>query len=1276
MDGNIVRNKILIVKNMKKKKIKERQKLLNIQDTPKKILKQLAEKSFIPNVKSLENKIDPEKSMRDFLENLNEYDEFTDFTDFDDKYVYNAYKLAEKEVNMSRESWEALSLLSKLKWILDSNNGHEFNKKNFKYFTNRLIYIFDNVEDLRNFILEFLDSDSSYKNFIDYYIERQAITVKPVPLFKNEGLSVPVYTEKDNLNNIELDNVYERMDMDYDEKEAVDRLQSELESYEKSLRKLEKNKIKTSVLLSDKNEDELFYRILPILRKKTLEELKKRVSNTRTLQDGTIETLNFEETAFKYSKYMGRDEIIKTIVKEESLKEETKIKDKIFKLTLDIRNSTGKLIPMLERIEILTIYENNYKKTLLVKIRKLELESKGLDSLKVTASALGVSSGTNHSKILNSILLKEFGEDYSKIEPLVSTTQMRNVLRTLKEKELNSLASNFGIIHPENNGKYANVQYILNKSFRKPKGLQTKSLIEGRNTQNWNYRERRRELEDSNLSEIKRIAIVSGLNISEEMNENDIINKILIREESVSKVIFEENVDKNSFLKNELSKITGAPTYSYNTWSNKDIKSSIVSLKSEDGKKYWIEMEQERLFSILSAIVDIKNGKYMGAKSWSIEKLRLTLDRDAGEEWNTYTPLVSSIPFNRCINRYSLPMWIKGTVTKVWLTNPTSKQYTFNDYVIKKSFIEEKGLVWYEANKRYFSLQCNAYKDKRSQKGEILTCYTQLNKKIEFMVAYTIIGYQSEDTITTIVDNKERTFIIQNEELFEKEKAYILSKLSIESDSVSNILSEIVSKKTLKNVEKTISKALIEIAPMKIDYGVIKMVESYVMGEKILSKIVESDTPYIRILMETLHDNQEQTNKELFTKAAHLLVFLKIEEAKTFRKNIEREYYLPDILASLSNSEKFPEAFEDPSVSDKFINDLMTTIDSKIINLVDFMAQMEFNIRNPSSRRRNLHREDFSRSISTNKRVSACLNKERVDGVSDRDIIYYKDGDKIFCFTIDELHEQIIVNDNTRNPETGLLFDSVFIKRFVEVYNKKLSDDGFLTEYFQKKYGFDNVLKEQNKVLSTQNKKRKRVYIDLDKIVRKDVEEMEEYLIKENDAKVDTRVNNKDVKKEDICSYCEKHVNKNSIKSTVLIDGEPAIINFCSLECFDYKKDWEDDGEDEKEEEKEGESESEEKDEKEEQELTKEQKKELKKKRKEIRAEKRLEKKSRKNRMREFDRMSIPLMTVSEIKSFVDEKNIKVSVSGSKKDITDRILLKLYPEEEKEDEEDEEKEEK
>ena len=309
--------------------------------------------------------------------------------------------------------------------------------------------------------------------------------------------------------------------------------------------------------------------------------------------------------------------------------------------------------------------------------------------------------------------------------------------------------------------------------------------------------------------------------------------------------------------------------------------------------------------------------------------------------------------------------------------------------------------------------------------------------------------------------------------------------------------------------------------------------------------------------------------------------------------------------------------------------------------------------------------------------------KDRVSGAEPTEIIYYKDDDeKIYCFTVNELYERFI-DGNITNPETGKQFRIPFVQRFDELYNSRLASDGFLTTYFQEKYGFDmNKLVDEKREEDTIAKSRPPLAPKLWELVGKDIAELEDQMSNEepgdgDEIEEDREEERREVEFEkgerenekidpnDACIYCKNHLSDDSIKSVVMHGNESRIIKFCSFKCFEDKNDWKKFKKKMKKRNKDRSLAKKIMDAKKkvDEEYSKKNRKPPPPKlsKKEIKMRKKLIAKQIYEGLVEFDRMAFPLMTKKELREIAKEKDIKIPADISKMKTAKLLFEALHP---------------
>jgi hypothetical protein len=1326
--STITDKKTALLAKIARQKAKQKEQVFTIPDIKLSShdKQRIAEKTFIPNTKTLAKKAKFEDGMREFMTELNglgdnDFDKppggykkvivFNGHKSFIDDYVNDAVKAYDDpEVDrdeirtIANTKWTGLSTFNKLIWVLYGYGVQKDAEWGRKQFVMDVKLNIRSEDVLRSFINMYLEDNISYEKFVTHWRANMGDKVE------KEELADNIAEEKDN--------VGIRLVVTEDDQKRIDDLKDRLIGYEEANTRIE-NKISTrNEYLRELTYGELVELTKPIIGKKTKEKLVDTILNTEYGQiemeqskelsgveldefmidmerekadrKKTLDELSYQDLVLESTSNKNAPQLVKLIINEEFNMGSKNLKDKIFKLGIEINNlSLGKYIPRKSNVRVLKYNERLYREAIKIQIRKIELGTMTYDELAIHASAMNVKGykyieGSNKD-IINLILTTEFsGANIDDNVPKVDINQMKAVLKTLDEDQIHVLAYSNGIKNPEKRGKARNIESILSKEFPFNIIKPIKQLVVGRNVNNWSYHKRRGELDEMTTQDLKTLALTLGIDLHTGIRNSDLIKSVLNKEEYIAKLIPKEDHEKEEIIK-KISYITGVPESRYRLWSISELETRLEYLRDES-QEYWVEMERDRLYIKLSQIIDITKNKYSKAKSWTLKKLRRELKKSAGSDWESYTPLIEDHSFVECMNTHQQYEWIEGKITGVWLSGPGGGDPN-SEYVFKDISIEEDGHLWYKANKKFFSLQCNYYKKDRIQNGDTLTSYTQAGKQIKLMVGFTLIGwkhdiYKSRTHMVDTADGRrvQRTFIIQDEMLFNKEKRFSRRNNQMENERIQDILNSTVSERTTKSIKNIISKSLLEIAPMKKDYGII-----HIDTNSKNMKSIDSNTPYIQILVDTLHDNTEQTNKEFFTKAASLLVFINMPEAKTFRNNLEMEYYLPDILATLSPADKFPEAFRDPNASGKFLEELTASITNRIYKLVMGFAKSEYKAQDPTRRTKTDPSSsiDFTRSIKTRKRIDVCSNKDRVNGVKEEEIVYYNEGGQIYCFSIDELYEQLIIQNDIINPDTGKQFDLSFVKRFDELYNKRLADDGLLTGYFQKKYGIDMIKLVDEKVKSDTIKNKKPIIVaNIWDIIGKDIAELEDQLSNEKhddgdeidedreterrEEEVDEGIREKiDIDPNDACEYCKNHLSDDSIKSIILHNDKSRIIKFCSFQCFEDKNDW-----------NKFKAKRSNKKEKKIQKIKNIQstvkknfvdnnktveKEVVKLSREETKKRKKIIKKQIKEGIAAYDKVAFPLMTVAELRETAKEQNIKIPGGLTKMGVASFLYKKLHP---------------
>ena len=223
----------------------------------------------------------------------------------------------------------------------------------------------------------------------------------------------------------------------------------------------------------------------------------------------------------------------------------------------------------------------------------------------------------------------------------------------------------------------------------------------------------------------------------------------------------------------------------------------------------------------------------------------------------------------------------------------------------------EGGITWYQASASFYNLVCGPMKDLGEQDGTIYTGMAGYGKPVSMMVAIdTMMGWTQQD-----------------DEVWGMWKAHQKDQDDDRNHRITMMMAAPVTPNMVGVVQKILSHALHRVAPKVRDYG---------DGED------NSDTLYIKKIIDYMI-NDTETAREFLTEVAGLLVYLDDDDAEIFHRRIREEYYLPDILVTLTPEEKYPEAF---TVSPEMMAQNYILLENRSEAIIYFSSNSTSNSRN------------------------------------------------------------------------------------------------------------------------------------------------------------------------------------------------------------------------------------------------------------------------------------------------------------------------------------------
>ena len=354
-------------------------------------------------------------------------------------------------------------------------------------------------------------------------------------------------------------------------------------------------------------------------------------------------------------------------------------------------------------------------------------------------------------------------------------------------------------------------------------------------------------------------------------------------------------------------------------------------------------------------------------------------------------------PYDGCFKDQRDVPWLKNIDFTIITPAPGDSLDEISDYIQKDISYTFKGLKWYRVKKTFHNLMCRSFRTRDENSNSLVA--TISGKKVRMQIAYV---------------TKDTEFIVQDEEIFKLEKEYIKNLKMYPHDKVSLFLKLEVDATTQKFAKDRLAEILTFVAPEVEEYK-------------------DPDGQYITRAIQKMMETSV-SNRDLLTRIAEIGVFLK-DNNGIFFKRIKQEYYIPEILVTLTREEKLPEVFDDPTETN--IASINNIIDRQVNNFVQTLADSIYQ-KNDSTERVPMSAYGQIPRYKVKKWKSAC--DENLEDVPDEHIVYYKEDGKVYCLLISNIYEQlnselgIAINPTTKKP-----LDEDFVERFRQLYDSKFN---------------------------------------------------------------------------------------------------------------------------------------------------------------------------------------------------------------------------------------------
>ena len=418
--------------------------------------------------------------------------------------------------------------------------------------------------------------------------------------------------------------------------------------------------------------------------------------------------------------------------------------------------------------------------------------------------------------------------------------------------------------------------------------------------------------------------------------------------------------------------------------------------------------------------------KIGNAKMLDGDEIKDIPERQAKKIVTTYTFIDQN-----CINELNSAPWLNARVEGIFIA-PADKSTNINAYISQgknKETYEHNGETWSQVAIGFYQIMCNTFKNRQEQDGDVFTAWKNSTQPVRFKIAY----------------KTNRGFMVQDEEMFNKQKEYSKQQKVSDKEKLEKLLKEPVNPDLQKFGKERLSLALQRITSDIYDYSVISR--------------------YIQKAIDTIKE-KSTTSKDFIDMLANTILYLEEPNAIVFKERIAREYYLPEILVTLSPIEKYPEALENQNQD--FVDKNYRLMERLSAKMSENLAKQYYNIMFPSNKIKQLETlySGITDKITIGNIRGKCHNKDNIKDAPDYQVVYYEEDGKTYCLLIDDLLSQISNADSFEdvlNPETGNTIRQDFRERFSSIYRNTIREDGYEKRIVEKieEPKKDEVPKEQ-----------------------------------------------------------------------------------------------------------------------------------------------------------------------------------------------------------------------
>ena len=529
-----------------------------------------------------------------------------------------------------------------------------------------------------------------------------------------------------------------------------------------------------------------------------------------------------------------------------------------------------------------------------------------------------------------------------------------------------------------------------------------------------------------------------------------------------------------------------------------------------------------------------------------------------------------------CIDIYESRPWIPNynrTLARGILGEETDFKFVQADY-----YREYDEMLFYQVNMAFLICQCNKYSDKRTQEGNIFTCYSNKDKPFRFFLVHELNDGSIIAQDEKIFEDEQRWFAMKNSSYISKLKVFANTKITDFSTELEKIRGLIY-----VYLRNTINKSLTQV-PLIEDES--KKVTD--ISDENVEKIV-TDEQLTQLYDSILNKNLEKTVDDFVGDIGKIVSIFNVKDlgslTNQFRARVKTDLYAYNKIIFLSDYDIFSSVYngldKDDVESFNSIKEQVYEINKKITMNLFYKGVYPYEKNSYT----------FSMFIPYDKintiRESIELVCENPYGPITFLDVYYKDPDtgKVYCFSAKYLYDRFTVL-NFINPYTNKDFTDDFIESIIEIDYAELikaelfgqeeekvpekSLDEIISSSKYLSVLYDTIDDLENKITySFSDNDEEPMELDEDMDTDEDSETESDTDTdmdtedSETESDTDTDINMDEESDEENnmkfemgtkCKFCMKDLKNDNYKTIAIENENPTLMKFCDTECF-YKWD-------------------------------------------------------------------------------------------------------------------------